>query len=176
MLPTRLNLLPRKKKKILEQVIFLHFIKGILELAIIIAATTSIALVGGARVLQDHYNALKQVTLASTSKYDAVDEQMSRLNKKISRAEKIQRRHIMWTPILAQFSSVLPEEVALQSLTLDAREKKVNLSGFADTRETLLEIQQAINEHPMLGPADIPASSLTAKEKIPFLISTTLDI
>ena len=175
MLPTRLNLLPHNKKKVLEQIIFFQFLKGILELAILIATITSIALVGGAWVLQDHYKELNKITLASSSKYDEVDERMNELNQIILNAKKIQDQYIMWTPILAEFTTVLPPNIALQTLNLDMREKRAIFTGVAPKREDLLVIQEYVNKHSLIGETSIPPSSLTLKQNIPFLISTKLN-
>ncbi|MBD3311822.1 MAG: hypothetical protein GF349_05045 [Candidatus Magasanikbacteria bacterium] len=172
MIPTRLNLLPKERKKKLERIIYFQFFKGVMEILVFMLCISSIALVGGAWTMQEYYNELAKQTLTSTKKYESINKRMSAINDMIHKAEKIQNKNYLWTPILVEFSSTTPESVFFETVNMDYNKREVVITGSAPTRDDLLLVESTINNHPLLGTAEIPPSSLTAKENIPFLITT----
>jgi len=174
MLPTRLNLLLPTKKKYLKRMIYVQFIKSLLETLLVTICISSIIILGGRWILQEHFNSLIENITSISNQHIGTNKIIIDINKTLNETEEIQEKYILWTPIIADFVNSIPEDITLSSIDMDKEKKIFTISGTAENRESLLNFQQTLENLPSIANAPIPISQLTTKESISFSINANL--
>ena len=175
MLPTRLNLLSSRKRNHLQKMIFFQFTRNILEMTLFVLCISGIALLGGRSVLQNHFSDLTSQIAMTTNKYADTNKKIQEINKTLLTTEKIQKKYFLWTPIISEISSKIPNNIVITHLNVDKKNKIATFTGKAPTREDLLKLQEQLETLSFIDTIEIPISSLTEKENIPFSITTPIN-
>lgn len=176
MLPTRLNLLPPDKKKLLHRMIYFQFTKNTLETALFILCIIGIALLGCRWVLQNYTAELSAKITTASSRNVETDRKIKNINQSLLQLEEIQQNYNLWTPTMAEITKGVPPGVNLINLSIDFNNQSITFAGQADTREALLKLQEQLKTLEIISDIQIPLSILTEKKDIPFSISTKLNL
>lgn len=176
MLPMRLNLLPPDKQNSLQRTIVAQFVKNIFELAFFVICIVAIAFLGGQWVLQQYFHDITINTIAVSSGRTDTTVRINKVNSLLRNAQDIQKNYTLWTPILADISNVLPDDVIVTKMSLDATGNMFTIAGSAKTRDDLLALEVALEALPFVGDLEIPLSQLTKKENIAFSFETSLSL
>ncbi len=174
MLPTRLNLLLPTKKKYLRRMIYVQFIKSVLETLLITVCISSMVILGGRWILQEHFNSLIENITSISNQHTGTNKIIIDINNVLKQTEEIQEKYIIWTPIIAEFMNSIPENITLSSINMNKEKKVYTISGIAENREALLNFQQTLEGLPSIIDAPVPISQLTTKESISFSINANL--
>jgi Tfp pilus assembly protein PilN len=102
-----------------------------------------------------------------------VEEKISETNKSINQIYKKQEEMIVWTPILEKTSEIIPEGVYLNAFSYNKSSERVNISGYAETREALLEYEKNLKESEYFKEVESPLSNIIKKEDIEFSFQIT---
>ncbi|HAT04042.1 MAG TPA: hypothetical protein DCS29_04715 [Candidatus Magasanikbacteria bacterium] len=175
MYPTRLNLLSPNKKSHLKRMSHFQFTKSIFEILLITASVLAMILLGSQMVLQNYFATLTENIVSINNEHREEIREILRINKLLDETHTIQKNFIAWTPYIVTLSSSLPDGVILNSLSFDKKEKKIVITGQADTRETFLQLQEKLATVPFLSNVKLPVSDLTKRENIGFNISANLE-
>lgn len=173
MYPTRLNLLPPKKRAYLQHLVFAQFGKNLVELTLIILSLLGIILVGGYDILQRYFNTLAANLTTISNQQATKNLLIKNINISLIETEKLQGKYILWSTILQQIVSGVPNGITLSTMTLSARTKTFVFVGVARTRQDLLEFQSGLQKLPMIEAVEVPLSQLTEKISVPFSITVT---
>lgn len=174
MIPIRLNLLSSEKQKHLKKTLHYQFIKSIFEITLIFACIGGMVLMGSQIILQDYFNELTSQITATKNQYSQTNLEIRDINKTIKEVKKIQEGYINWASLINEITKILPDEVILNALNIEATNKKIDMSGKAATRENLLELQKRAEKSEFVSSIEIPLSQLVEKENIDFSISVSI--
>ncbi len=70
--------------------------------------------------------------------------QLDELNNTLKNFASLQKEKTVWSPYLMELARLLPPDVSLQTLTLTRETNKVELTGQAGTRESVLKLRENI--------------------------------
>ncbi len=174
MFPLRLNLLSPQKKKHLSKMTRFQFIKGLLEILLIVASLIAIILLGSQFVLQNYFSALTENIVSVNSEHAEEIREIRKVNHLVQQTNDIQKQYKTWTPLINALLADTTTGITIDNVMIDQSTKTVTFVGSAATREIFLEYQQALEQHEYLANIVSPISGLTQKENIPFSISATL--
>lgn len=87
-------------------------------------------------------------------------------NERVSRVRKFQREHTVWSNFFTALDESVPDGVVLEKMSTSDR--RISLSGKANTRETLLTFQERLKSSPCFDNAVVPLSDLFAQENVEF--------
>lgn len=174
MFPTRLNLLSPAKRAALHRLIYLQFLRGLLEIMLLVLSVSGIALLGGRSVLQDYFDELAVEIAAISNQQADTNQQVKLINRVLSQTENLQKAYTLWTPIMADLANAIPDNITLTGLDLNIKKKAATFTGFSADRDALLNLQKQLESLPRIAKVDIPLSQLTEKKDISFSITATL--
>lgn len=174
MFPSRLTLLSQEKRKYLQKILYIQFVKSSLESAVFILSISAITLLGAQSVLQNYFNKLASNLAFSNNKQAEKNLQIKKANKIIDQTESLQSIYTHWTPLLTELGNSIPEKVLLNSISINKTEEKLILSGKAETRAALLELQSNLENLAQIDRAEVPLSQLTSQIDISFSLKIDL--
>lgn len=174
MFPIRLNLLSPRKKKHLSKMTRFQFVKGLLEILLIVASVIAIVLLGSQYVLQNYFSALTENIVSVNSGHAEEIRDIRQVNHLLQQTSDIQKQYKQWTPLVHALTHNTTNGITLDTVNIDQSTKTVTFIGTARTREIFLDYQQTLEENSYLADIISPISGLTQKENIPFSISATL--
>lgn len=76
---------------------------------------------------------------------------------------------------LAAIVPIIPQGINITSLSLDEAQKKLVMTGKAQTRQSLLDLRDNLEKTEDFSEAILPLSSLQRAENIDFVLTTTID-
>jgi len=173
MYPTRLNLLSPEKRTYLRRMIYIQFIKNTLISIVFVFCVSGITLLGGQWVLQEYFNDVSTNLVATNNGSAERNQKIKEVNYLISETDALQQTYIIWSSIIVELTNAIPNGIVINDLSLNSGDKYV-LSGIADTRENMLEMQKKLNTLDFIKNTKIPISQLTEKENFAFSISATV--
>lgn len=174
MYPTRISVLAKEKQKYIDRMVYMQFARNSIEVFLFLLCASTIFLVGSWWTLQSHFNDLASKL---TIKADAETErtiQIREINTLLSDVQGVQSVFVTWTPKIKEFVDTIPDGVTLSNLSLSAYGKTYDMSGKADTRESLLVLKERLLALPQVLDVNIPLAQLIPKEDVGF--SITIDV
>lgn len=170
-----LNLLSEQKKEELQKKILLEFTTTILELLFSITVLAAIILLVSKIILQNSFNeAIAQSTLITTS-YGAINQEIRGLNTQIEQIDRLERERLLAADFLTHMAELTPKEVTIKSLSLNAQDKNVLLSGKAATRDSLLLFIKNLEGGGLYTRVESPISNIFERTNINFTLSAVLN-
>lgn len=95
------------------------------------------------------------------------------INAKVDKASLFQSKHIFWSNIFMELSSIIPEKIQITSIA--SADYSIALSGKAKTREDLLALQDKIRSSHCFASIDIPLSNLVSRDDVVFQASLEIN-
>lgn len=151
--------------------IYIQFTKNTLVSIVFVFCLSGITLLGGQSVLQEYFNDVSSNLIATNSRYAEKNKKIKEINNIIAYTDAIQQAYTDWSPIVADIANSIPEGIVVENISLNAKTHNFVLSGKANTRENLLQMQINLNNLDFIKNVDIPLSQLTEKTNITFSIS-----
>lgn len=171
MFPIRINLLSTEKRKYLNRMIYIQFIKNTFISIVFVFCISGITLLGGQSVLQEYFSEVSNgLTLAGGINAEQ-NKKIRDINSLIRNVEAVQEVHNLWSQKIVELSNIVPDKVTFSNMILNKETQGINISGVAKDRESLLEFKDNINNLDFIKNIEIPLSQLTEKEDIKFSIS-----
>lgn len=174
MMEININLLSQKKQNRLKRVMFFLFAKNILSWFLIAISLSGIILIWGWVVLIEEFKNLSENTLSINREYSHYNTEIKELNKIIKEFEKTHANYSKTTPKILELANNLPDDILLNSLSLDKKNKKIEITGIAKTRNSLLNYQEKLKKIEWINEVYIPTKNLLKKEDIVFSFETTI--
>lgn len=173
-----LNLLPVAYRQTHGERRHLH---ALIHLGVLagIGLVVTFALLAGTRVFLHQYLETIERDIQSSQSSGigqstkAIDERTQTFNTRIGELADIQERHIVWIPIVQETAALVPSQIRIQQLQLDADGQTVDLSGIAPTRADLLQLATNLASARMYTNVEYPISLLTEPENINFTMTLT---
>lgn len=167
MIPHRLSLLPPDKKKRLKKMINFQFLKNIAGIFLICLSSLGIVLLGGRWVLEDYYIKLTEHMISINSRYNDTNNIIRNINNILLKVEKIQKEYIDWTTLLIEITEIIPQNIEIHKINFNQK-NELNINGIAPDRQSLLNLQNTLEEITWIQNFTIPPAQLTERENINF--------
>lgn len=178
MYPTRLNLLSPEKKKNLERVIVFQFLKNILEIFLVVVSISAVYILASQHLLEKFFHELTNNGPTVYTQYTSIDRKIKRVNAILRDVADIQQEYIIWSPEVIRVVAAIPVGVRLTSLDMRPTEKTFSLTGYAQTRNDLLDLQSQLEKIDCVGTCRISVpislSQLIKKNDISFSLIATI--
>lgn len=174
MIPSRLNLLSPEKRQHLKNIVLFQFIRGILEVLLIIACAAGIILLGARTILENYFSDLTSTIVFIQSQHVKTNREVRDINAIINNLDSIQKDFKPITFLIPDIAVAVPTGVVLNTLQINPENKTITLSGEANTRDNLLRMEENIKKIGWIQSTDLPLSQLTKKDKIPFALSAIM--
>lgn len=169
-----INLLSTEKRDRISRLTYFLNTKNILSWLVIILAVIGTILLWGTTVLIDGFKNLSESTNLINREYTNYNTETKEINKIIHDFNTMSNN---WRPtpaLITEFAVVCPNDIKIDSLSLNLVNKKIEITGTAKTREALLNYQKSLEKIPWIGNIDIPAKLLFEKTNIDFDFNTSL--
>ena len=107
----------------------------------------------------------------------ALEEKIKNTNKKIFIANKAIKETKKTSKIIEDITNLLNENIYLDILSLNLKDEKVNINGFAKTRQDVLSLQEKLKNSSLVKKDTIqsPKSNILKKENINFQFTFNLN-
>jgi len=174
MIPSRINLLSPEKRQHLKNMVFFQFIKGILEVLLIIACAAGIVLLGARTILENYFSDLTSTIVFIQSRHVKTNREVRDINVILNNLDSIQKDFKPITALIPDIAGTIPMGVVLNTLQINPETKTITMSGEANTRDNLLRLEDNIKKIGWIQSTDLPLSQLTKKDEISFALSAIM--
>lgn len=141
-------------------------------LFLIFSSIYTAALFGAKFVLQNHFEETISEAALLTKNTENYSKQVGAINAQINSLETIQNSTTYWSYLIEYFSANLPSGINLKKLQVNKGSQTINLSGIAETRDSLLALKALIESDENFTDINLPIKTLLEKENINFSIQT----
>ncbi len=143
-----LNLIPPKIKR--EQ--YIKKIAGIVFSSLFVV-TLILLIVFGALYGINYYlsdalaNSKQELSEAETkvTSLKSVEDNVNNINAKIKKIDDLKSENINWEILINDLNSSIPDQVRVDSLSIDWENQTVSLSGIGETRREIVKLQEKLN-------------------------------
>ncbi|MDP2692631.1 MAG: hypothetical protein Q8O88_03245 [bacterium] len=171
MYPIKINLLSPEKRKYLTRMVYVQFVKNTFISIVFVFCISGITLLGGQSVLQEYYTDVSASLALSGELHADKNKKIEAVNTIIKNVEAVQEMHNLWANKILRIGNSVPSGVILNSIILAKDKERINISGTAIDRDSLLELKENITKLEFVNDIEIPLGQLTEKEDIDFSIS-----
>lgn len=109
------------------------------------------------------------------TRYLEVKEELTRFNQEVSVLTKIDQTLISVPMVLQSVLELMPREIQVLSLNYFDEDISVQITGIASGRAALLELQENLENDPMVKEFDIPLSAYDQKSETSFTVTLLLN-
>lgn len=171
-----LNLLPKEEKTIYKQERSYLIIKNSLLLLMIAVALITTILASAKFILEKNFSSLVGDVSSPSNLNVEMRKKITNINAKLQKISEIQKEYFNFSEPLVHLSGLLPENVQIFSLNLDAASREFFIKGKAKTRESLLNFQKKLEDSPIFKEIQFPLTNLLYKENVIFEFSGKLTL
>lgn len=169
-----LNLIsPAKKQQFkLEQIYII--IKNIIILLLLSSIIIAIALLITKNALQLHFQKIVEQTTLTTQYANTFSAEVRDFNRIINAVSAVQENYTDWNAFLVNFSAITPNGIVIKNLLIN--ETHIIIKGVADTRDSLLNFKNNLEESVIFSNVEIPIDNLLERTNIEFDIKAAVDL
>src|SRR3989338_8766534 len=177
-----INLIPTNKKEEIRLSEVDIVIKNLIISLLLFIITVAIILLVSKMILQNTFNRIVADTTLTTRYGNIFSNDIKIFNQRLRAVEKIQKKYIPWTNFIFSFVNLVPEDISIATLNLEAEAKNeednntVTISGTAKTREKLLQFKANLENSALFSSIDIPLENLLKKEGVNFNIKAKFNL
>ncbi|MBU1255743.1 PilN domain-containing protein [Patescibacteria group bacterium] len=97
-----------------------------------------------------------------------IEEKIKNVNQHLDKIHLKQKESVVWTPILEELAKITPLGVYLSNFSYKLSINKINLSGWAESRDKLIRFKDSLEESVLFNNLESPLSNLIKKNDIDF--------
>jgi Tfp pilus assembly protein PilN len=173
-----LNLLPPAAQSNIVRFRWINFFKQI-GITMIVGILCAAVLILGtrwwfSRMLREHESSLLtfENLLSKTKTEKAVTiKQQQNLLKALA---AIQKDEVEWIPWIQQITSIIPPDLELDELTFNETDHSIVLIGTSDSRASVLDLKNNLENLEHVKHVDLPLSSIFSAEHPPITLTSSL--
>jgi nitrogen fixation protein FixH len=174
MMKIKINLLSPQKQDRLQNLVKFIFSKYILEIVIFFTAIIAIMMIWSWLTLQESFTQLAVSSASVNKEYFSYNQDIRQINLIIENINKSSSQYQPTTPYIKEIMKNLPINIKLKTIFIDKKNKTVELTGTAKTRQDLLDYQEKLKEINWIDSVTAPTSKLFQKENVSFEFKTNL--
>lgn len=177
----KINLLPKSRQ---TQLVFRAWYVSLLRVYIVAGLSLllmSVALFGVGSYIQISRSGLDKEAeelrrVAASSEVGEIRNQVKDVNQWVKDYNTLAAGLPRWSKFMQRFSQVVPPGVEIRSLSVDAVGLKVEVRGFAPTRELVIAFHDRLVEaSDSFAKVDYPLENVSRAEDIPFHYTFTIN-
>ena len=172
----RLNLLPQEEKEKLARIRLNWSVVSYGSILVFIMVLFSLALyIIAVSIYSQQISLAKKLVLAFKSPETLIlhkaEHNLKEFNRVLIKYSRITGQTRKYSAYLKSIAALVPEGVRLKTLYIDQREDKIVLTGKADLRQQVLELQKSIESSPLFQLIQAPIANLLEAENVDFSFS-----
>ncbi|MGE5298133.1 MAG: PilN domain-containing protein [Acidobacteriaceae bacterium] len=101
----------------------------------------------------------QKATLSSSNTKD-LENRVKALNKSISNLKTFENQHYYWSVVLIEIAKIMPNDIEVDSITLDRAANRIDIAGRAKTRDSAMLFYAAVKKSPMFKDINFPLKNL----------------
>lgn len=171
-----INLMPPEKKKLINHIYLVLYSRFLIEIILLYGLIVAISLIIANQLLLANLGSIQSRTANLEPVYKQINQEIQKVNKQLNNISEAQNNFFAWTPYLANTLKNLPAGISLNGLDFNKERKGLIIQGLAKTRADLLALTDNLAKLPWIKKLDLPASTLTVKENINFIINVELNL
>ena len=109
------------------------------------------------------------------TRYQEIKEELTLFNQEVSALTKIDQTLISVPLVLESVLELIPREIQVLSMNYFDEDLSVQITGIASGRDALLELQENLENDPMIKEFDIPLSAYDQKSETSFTVTLLLN-
>ncbi len=117
----------------------------------------------------------QKISIGTQNLVSPLAERARKVNSQLEAISVITDKLIPWSKVFDEINSATPVDINIKNETADGESGLVLISGFASTREGLLDYQKKLQGLPFVKTVDLPLENLVERENIGFQISVLID-
>lgn len=169
-----LNLLPEEGRAVIRRKYYARFFFWQSMLLLSTEAFYLIMLGGVFLVIREKHTiaqnaeaerARTQVEAKALASYESKFRDVNRLS---GQSNRFDREHLRWTELLSHLDRIVPDDVAIASLS--TKDYQVFVVGMAERREDFLEMEKRLKEEPCFFDIMAPVTNLFSEKNVEFQI------
>lgn len=165
-----LNILPKELKQEIKFSRINESVKKIIILFVVVLVFDSAVLLFSNFILLDNMRIRKIVSSNSNVNHSS-EGKVDSLSIKVNNILDIQSKFFKPSLIISDMANMAGESVSFDSIYIDKTANKISISGFAKTREDLLNFKNKLVASEHYSNVNFPIENLLTKEKIIFNLS-----
>ncbi len=169
-----LNIIPEKNKKDIALKRIYKSLKNLLFFIIILLLIYSILFLAAKYILQKHYiNTIQETTLVTKST-ENYSNKIAEINKQLNSIQEIQNQTVNYSYLLEYLMQNINKNINFSRIKIVKNDNKISFAGKSDTRESLLEFKEILENSDFFSDLNFPIKNLLEKNNINFEISVKL--
>lgn len=168
-----INLLPKTERREVElQIVTRQVVKFLIWSAcamavfLLLAFGTMLYLKGEMlSVDRDIAESKKELSSSGTQQ---LQERVLAVNKQLKIIGSLRDQHYNWTNALSEISRILPDDVQVNSLSVDRKTAEIRLTGTAERRESVIKFWSNVKKSKYFKNINFPLSNLERETNVPF--------
>ncbi len=97
-----------------------------------------------------------------------MEEKIENVNQQLDKINLKQKELVIWTPVLEELAKITPSGVYLMNFSYRLSGSKINLSGWAESRDKLIRFKDSLEKSPLFVNLESPLSNLIKQNDINF--------
>jgi len=97
-----------------------------------------------------------------------MEEKIKNVNQQLDKINLKQKELVIWTPILEELAKITPSGVYLVNFSYNLSVNKINLSGWAENRDKLINFKDSLEKSSLFVNLESPLSNLIKQNDINF--------
>ena len=143
------------------------------EIILLVAAFLSVVLLWSWFALQNQFNDLSQSAMLVNREYSHYNQEIRKINTLIKQFNSANKNYTPLTAKILELIEKLPNEIKINSLSINQKTNIITISGMAKTRGSLLDYQATLKDYSWLKTVQTPTSQLFQKENVNFEIKAS---
>ncbi len=170
-----LNILPEKYKKEIKLLSYYKHIKNIFLLLVFFVLLIGILFSMSYLILINYMEESKIGSFLAKETYQGVDDEIKSIEEKMDYILNIQEKAINWSKLLEDIMLKTGNNISFSKIMISRDNYRLDLMGYAQTRDDLLELKKSFEESSSYLTIDFPIRNILEKDNISFEMRITVD-
>lgn len=151
--------------------------KKIFFIVAIILISVSIIILFAKLIIQNSFNQIVEQTTLITQNFKSSDIKFKQINAQLDYIDQMQNNFTTWSFLFdGLFNNIDQNNINFTSIKINQDQKTIILSGFAKSREALLELKKQLENSAMFFNINLPIQNLLKQTDINFKITASLNL
>ncbi len=152
-----------------------NIIKNFILIILTVSFVISLVLFASKIILMKRFAEVELQSESINISHQNINNKVNAYNKKLQNIFNMQTEFIPWSKTLNTINQLLVENVIIERMELNINENSFLLSGFAYTREDLLNLQESLKKCDLLENISLPLRTLLKKDNINFTLTADIN-
>lgn len=176
-----INLLPKREQKEIRLGFLFNYLKNfwlvvIISLLIVFLLALALKIYLAATIKQTQQAIAQAQNLLASSDNQKVQNEVLALNDDINTIKNLRLQHYYWSNALEELANLMPADFEINILTFDRATGKVDLTGTAKNRPSIIDFWGAMHKTDYFRQINFPLTNLEKANDVPFTFTFYLNV